>query len=136
MERLRWDHLRLANSDLIERVTSGLTSPYSYIAQLFRVGQRWLEIEMAFILFGNAYLNCMVAAEIRCLDSWNVGHEDINSSGVDRDQLVLVDITKFVQLPKRMIVRRTRYFVRLKGRIFVVLKLLHRRVKVDVVTDR
>jgi hypothetical protein len=84
-------------------------------AKLYRVGQCWLEIEMAFILFGNAHLNCIFVVEILNLDSWNVGHEEINSSGVDRDQLVLVDITKFIQLPKGMTLRRTRSFVRLKS---------------------
>ena len=84
-------------------------------AKLYRVGQCWLEIEMAFILFRNAHLKCIFVVEILNLDSRNVGHEEINPSGVDRDQFVLVDITKFVQLPKGMTLRRTRCFVRLKS---------------------
>lgn len=70
---------------------------------------------MAFILFGNAHLNSIFVVKILNLDSWNVWDEEINPSRVDRDQLVLVDITKFVQLPKGMTLRPTRSFVRLKS---------------------
>lgn len=69
-------------------------------AKLYRVGQCWLEIEMAFIFFRNAHLKCIFVVEILNLDSRNVGHEEINPSGVDRDQFVLVDINKVCSVAK------------------------------------
>src|SRR5260370_37758611 len=84
-------------------------------ADLYRVGQCWLEVKVVFVLFGNAHLNCVFLVEIIDPDSGNAGDERVDSSGVNKDQLVLVDIAKFIQLPKEMSLRRVRSLVRLNS---------------------
>ena len=84
-------------------------------ADLYRVGQCWLEIEVVFVLFGDAHLKCIFLVEILDLYSGNTGDERVESSGVNRDQLVLVNIAKFIQLPKGMSLLRVRSLVRLNS---------------------
>lgn len=84
-------------------------------ADLYRVGQCWLEIEVIFVLFGHAHLNCVFLIEMLNLDSGDGGFKRIDSSGVNREELVLVEIAKFVQLPKGMTLRRVRSLVRLNS---------------------
>lgn len=84
-------------------------------ADLYRVGQCWLEIEVVFVLFGHAHLNCIFLVEMLDVDSGNAGDERIDSSGVNRDQLMLIDVAKFVQLPKGMSLRCVRSHVRLNS---------------------
>jgi hypothetical protein len=84
-------------------------------ADLYWVGQCWLEIEVVFVLFGHTHLHCIFLVEILELDSGNPGDERVDSCGVDRDDLMLVDIAKFVQLPKGMSLRRVRSLVRLNS---------------------
>src|SRR5260370_42598283 len=84
-------------------------------ADLYRVGQCWLEVKVVFVLFGNAHLNCVFLVEIIDPDSGNAGDERVDSSGVNKDQLVLVGIAKFIQLPKGMSLRRSRSLSRLKN---------------------
>jgi hypothetical protein len=80
----------------------------SPFADLYRVGQCRLEIEVVFVLFGHADLNCVFLVELFGADSGNLGDEDIDSSGVDWDYLVLFEIAEFIQLPKRMNLSRAR----------------------------
>jgi hypothetical protein len=82
-------------------------------ADLYLVGQRWPEVEVVFVRFGHAYLNCVFLVELLRADSGNLGDEDIDSSGVDRDYFVLFEITEFIQLPKRMSLRHARSLMRL-----------------------
>ena len=84
-------------------------------ANLYRVGQCWSEIEVIFVLFGNAHLNCIFSVEILDLDSGNVGVERVDSSGMNREKLVLVEIAKFIQLPKGVSLWRVRSLVRLNS---------------------
>jgi len=84
-------------------------------AKLYLVGECWLEVEVVFVFFGNAYLKCVFTIEMLGLDSRNRGFEDVNPSGMDRDELVLLKIAKFVQLPKGMVLRRVRSLVRLNS---------------------
>lgn len=84
-------------------------------AKLYLVGQCWLEVELIFVLFGNAYLKCVLIVEIFGLNSRNLGGKDGDSLGVDRDNDVLIEVAKFVQLPKGMILRRIRSLVRLQS---------------------
>ena len=82
-------------------------------ADLYRVGQCWLEIEVVFVLFGHAHLNCVFLVEMLDLESGNTGDEGIDSPGMNREKLVLIEIAKFIQLPKGMSLRRVRSLVRL-----------------------
>ncbi len=84
-------------------------------ADLYRVGQCWLEIEVVFVLFGQAHLNRIFLVEILDLDSGNAGEERVDSSGVNRDKLMLLEIAKFIQLEKGMSLRRVRSLVRLNS---------------------
>ena len=84
-------------------------------ADLYRVGQCWLEIEVVFVLFGHAHLNCIFLIEMIDLDSGDFGSKEVDPAGVDGDQFVLVEIAKFIQLPKGMRLRRVRSLVRLNS---------------------
>jgi hypothetical protein len=84
-------------------------------ADLYRVGQCWLEIEVAFVLFGHAHLDCIFLIEMIDLDSGDFGSKEIDPARVDRDTFMLVEIAKFVQLPKGMSLRRVRSLVRLNS---------------------
>jgi hypothetical protein len=84
-------------------------------ANLYGVGQCWLEIEMVSVLFGNAYLKCVFLVEVVNFDFGNFRAENVNPSGVNGDDDVLIKIAKFVQLPEGMILYRSRSPVRLQS---------------------
>jgi hypothetical protein len=84
-------------------------------ADLYGFGQCWLEIEMVFVLFGNTHLKCVFVVEMFDFDARNSRDEWIDPSRVNREELVLVEIAKFIQLPKGMSLRRIRSLVRLNS---------------------
>ena len=84
-------------------------------ADLYRLGQCWLEIDVVFVLFGYAHLKCVFFVEMFDPRSGNVGDERINSPGMEGEKLVLVEIAEFIQLPKGMNLGRIRSLVRLNG---------------------
>lgn len=84
-------------------------------ADLYRLGQCWLEIDVVFVLFGYAHLKCVFFVEMFDPRSGNVGDERINSPGMEGEKLVLVEIAEFIQLPERMSLRRVCSLVRLNS---------------------
>lgn len=83
-------------------------------ANLYTARQCWLEIKLTFKLFWDTNLECTFSVEMFHADSGNVGEIDCADSAVDGDADVLVEIAKFVQLRKGMILRRARSLVGLK----------------------
>ena len=76
-------------------------------ADLYRVGQCWLEIEVVFVLFGrrSPQLHLPDRNDLT-LTPGTWGCKEVDPAGVDGDEFVLVEIAKFVQLPKGMSLRR------------------------------
>ena len=85
------------------------------LAKLYLSGRIWIEIELVLVGEGNNYLNCIFI--VKFSDNGRgvgMGDEDGLGSRIDGDDAMLVDIAKLIQLPKGMLLRRTRSFVRLK----------------------
>lgn len=85
------------------------------LADLYLAGVLWLEIECRFVLNGNTYLDCILTLDGVGESTGDVGIENRCASGVDRDELMLVEIAKFIQLRERMTLRRVNSIVRLQS---------------------
>ena len=91
-------------------------SPIGFpLADLYCAGVLWLEVETRFVLNGNAYLDCIFTLDWIGENTGNVGIKNGRSSGVDRHELMLVEIAKFIQLREGMTLRRINSVARLKS---------------------
>jgi len=101
-----WDYCAYCEAVYIgESLTrdSDVTSP---VPELYLGRNLWPEIEVFFVAERNAYLNCI----LEILDQHSVinRNEDGEAGGCERNDLMLVEIAKKIQLPKKMILRRTK----------------------------
>jgi hypothetical protein len=83
------------------------------IPKLYLRGNLWLEIEFFFVAERNAYLNCILEIVVD-QNSRILGNEDRETSGCERNSLMLIVIAKKVQLPESMVLRRTSSVIWLK----------------------
>jgi hypothetical protein len=82
-------------------------------AELYNHGRAWIEVELPLVLKGNAYFHCIFIVEVLDENSGIVGNENVQSSRVNGDDAMLVEIAKQMQIPEGMVLRRTTSLVRL-----------------------
>ena len=85
------------------------------LSDLYVTGSLWIEVKIRFVLDGDTYFDSIFEIDNVGDGTGDMGVINGSTSGVNRDQAMLVKIAKFVQLPEGMILRRFRSFVRLKS---------------------
>jgi hypothetical protein len=111
--RKSWDYCVSKEAVYIGNFLSGHRKVGIPFPELYNHGRAWIEVELPLVLKGNTYFHCIFIVEVLDQNSGIIGDENVQSSGVNGDDAMLVEIAKHMQIPEGMVLRRTTSLVRL-----------------------